>query len=188
MPCIFVPIEKQFTGLIWLHFSLFKFTYSFVSSFLILFWHLSVLEFCRFWKEKSAKMTAKISVGHAEYETCDCYIIVCMYCKNLWMWNLVAHKLTHWIVIITCWLLFLLPHLLEVYLICLNWPFLKFLVFCLYLSLFLTNAIQYMISWLSINDSTNTPVLLLYLTDEKSWTNRCWIQNSGMVATLVLIT
>lgn len=36
------------------------------------------------------------------------------------------------------------------------------------LSLFLTNAIQYMISWLSINDSTNTPVLLLYLTDEKS--------------------
>lgn len=36
------------------------------------------------------------------------------------------------------------------------------------LSLFLTNAKQYMISWLSINDSTNTPVLLLYLTDEKS--------------------
>lgn len=36
------------------------------------------------------------------------------------------------------------------------------------LSLSLTNAIQYMISWLSINDSTNTPVLLLYLTDEKS--------------------
>lgn len=133
-------------------------------------------------------MTAKISVGHAEYETCDCYIIVCMYCKNLWMWNLVAHKLTHWIVIITCWLLFLLPHLLEVYLICLNWPFLKFLVFCLYLSLFLTNAIQYMISWLSINDSTNTPALLLYLTDEKSWTDRCWIQNGGMVTTLVLIT
>lgn len=30
-------------------------------------------------------MTAKISVGHAEYETCDCYIIVCMYCKNLWI-------------------------------------------------------------------------------------------------------
>lgn len=29
------------------------------------------------------------------------------------------------------------------------------------ISLFLTNAIQYMISWLSINDSTNTPVLLL---------------------------
>lgn len=40
-------------------------------------------------------MTAKISVGQAEYETCDCYIIVWMYCKNLWMWNLVAHKLTH---------------------------------------------------------------------------------------------
>lgn len=35
-------------------------------------------------------MTAKISVGHAEYETCDCYIIVCMYCKNLWVWNLVT--------------------------------------------------------------------------------------------------
>lgn len=38
------------------------------------------------------------------------------------------------------------------------------------ISLFsLSIAIQYMISWLSINDSTNnTPVLLLYLTDEKS--------------------
>lgn len=44
----------------------------------------------------------------------------------------------------------------------------RFLSISLFLSLSLTNAIQYMISWLSINDSTNTPVLLLYLTDEKS--------------------
>lgn len=47
------------------------------------------------------------------------------------------------------------------------------------LSFPLSNAIQYMISWLSINDSTNTSVLLRYLADEKSETNHCWSQTVG---------
>lgn len=108
--------------------------------------------------------------------------LVCMYSvyKKKWMCYIVAHKLTHWfcyhnllIVISATTSTGSLFDLFE----------LAFSQISLFLSISLSfplsNAIQYMISWLSINDSTNTSVLILYLAKEKSETNHCWSQTVG---------